>query len=174
MGMGRDRVFSGRRFSRPCSGVRQSDVFSRRGTAVLEAPERDYAPESAGPRRVSASPNRKLRRDFSDELADALNDDDVSMAPRRGGLRLKFGGLPKTMGGRIAGAAALALCLGMCAAVVLLARNVLLHDERFFIPSASSIEFVGDEHVTRTQLMSVFGEDIERNIFSVDLAQRRA
>jgi cell division protein FtsQ len=62
----------------------------------------------------------------------------------------------------------------MCAAVVLLARNVLLHDERFFIPSASSIEFVGDEHVTRTQLMSVFGEDIERNIFSVDLAQRRA
>jgi cell division protein FtsQ len=140
---------------------------------VLEAPERDYAPESRGPRRVSGSPNRKLRRDFSDELADALNDDDVAMAPR-GGLRLRFRGLPKTMGGRIAGVAALALCLGMCAAVVLLARNVLLHDERFFIPSASSIEFVGDEHVTRAQLMSVFGEDIERNIFSVDLAQRRA
>jgi cell division protein FtsQ len=141
---------------------------------VLEAPERDYAPESAGPRRVSASPNRKLRRDFSDELADALDDGDDIPARRGTGLRLRFRGLPKTMGGRIAGVAALTLCVGMCAAVVLLARNVLLHDERFFIPSASSIEFVGDEHVTRTQLMSVFGEDIERNIFSVDLAQRRA
>jgi cell division protein FtsQ len=119
--------------------------------------------------------DRRLRRDFSEELADALlDDDDASGARRRGGLRLRFGGLPKTTRGRIAGAAALALCLGICAAVVLLARSVLLHDERFFIPSASSIEFVGDEHVTRAQLLSVFGEDIERNIFSVDLAQRRA
>jgi cell division protein FtsQ len=124
---------------------------------------------------VTAAPNRRVRRDFSEELADALlDDDDATAARRRGGLRLRFGGLPKTTGGRIAGAAALALCLGICAAVVLLARSVLLHDERFFIPSASSIEFVGDEHVTRAQLLGVFGEDIERNIFSVDLAQRRA
>jgi cell division protein FtsQ len=78
------------------------------------------------------------------------------------------------MGGRIAGAAVVALCLGICAGVVWMARSVLLHDERFFIPSSSSVEFVGDEHVTRAQLMSVFGADIERNIFSVDLAQRRA
>ena len=40
------RLFSGWRFSRPCSGVRQSDVFSKRGTAVLEAPEQKYASES--------------------------------------------------------------------------------------------------------------------------------
>jgi cell division protein FtsQ len=59
-------------------------------------------------------------------------------------------------------------------AAVLLARNVLLHDERFFIPSSSSIELQGNTHVTRAQLMGVFGEDVERNVFSVDLAQRRA
>jgi cell division protein FtsQ len=62
----------------------------------------------------------------------------------------------------------------MCGATAMLARSVLLHDERFFIPSSSSIELQGNTHVTRSQLMGVFGEDVERNIFSVDLAQRRA
>jgi cell division protein FtsQ len=142
---------------------------------VLEAPERNYAPESARPRRVSATPNRKLRRDLSEELADDFSDDEDAPVDRRPvGLRLKFRGLPKTIGGRITAGVALTLCLAMCGVVVLLARNVLLHDERFFIPSSSSIEFLGDAHVTRVQLMDVFGEDVERNIFSVDLAQRRA
>jgi cell division protein FtsQ len=142
---------------------------------VLEAPERNYASETAGPRRVSGSPNRKLRRDLSDEFADDFSDDEDAPVTRRpAGLRLRFGGLPKTVGGRIAAAAALTLCLGVCGASLVLARRVLLHDERFFIPSSSSIEFQGNGHVTRAQLLDVFGEDVERNIFSVDLAQRRA
>jgi len=124
---------------------------------------------------VSASPNRKLRRDLNDEFADDFNDDeDAPVTGRPAGLRLRFRGLPKTIGGRIAAGVALMLCLGMCGAVALLARNVLLHDERFFIPSSSSIELQGNTHVTRAQLLDVFGEDVERNIFSVDLAQRRA
>jgi cell division protein FtsQ len=49
-----------------------------------------------------------------------------------------------------------------------------LHDERFVIPSSSSIEFQGNAHVTRAQLLSIFGEDVERNIFNVSLAERRA
>ncbi len=141
---------------------------------MLEAPERNYAPETAGPRRVSASPNRKLRRDLSEDLADDFSDDDAPVTRRPAGLRLRFGGLPKTAGGRIAAAAALTLCLGMCGAVMVMARRVLLHDERFFIPSSSSIEFLGNVHAKRAQLLDVFGEDVERNIFSVDLAQRRA
>jgi cell division protein FtsQ len=142
---------------------------------VLEAPERNYAPETAGPRRVSASPSRKLRRDLSEDLADDFSDDEDAPVTRRpAGLRLRFGGLPKTAGGRIAAAAALMLCLGMCGAGMVLARKVLLHDERFFIPSSSSIEFLGNAHAKRAQLLDVFGEDVERNIFSVDLAQRRA
>jgi cell division protein FtsQ len=55
-----------------------------------------------------------------------------------------------------------------------MARSFLLHDERFVIPSSSSIEFQGNAHVTRAQLLSIFGEDVERNIFTVSLAQRRA
>jgi len=49
-----------------------------------------------------------------------------------------------------------------------------LHDDRFVIQSSSSIEFQGNTHVTRAQLLSIFGEDVERNIFMVSLAQRRA
>jgi cell division protein FtsQ len=56
----------------------------------------------------------------------------------------------------------------------LAARSFLLHDERFLIPSSSSIEFQGNAHVTRAQLLSIFGEDIERNIFKVSLPERRA
>jgi cell division protein FtsQ len=142
---------------------------------VLEAPERNYAPESVVPRRVTASPNRKLRRDFSEEFADDFDDDeDAPVMPRRPGLRLRFRGLPQTMGGRIVAGVVLALCLGLFGAIVMFARNVLLHDERFVIQSSSSVEFLGNAHVTRAQLLSVFGEDVERNIFSVSLAQRKA
>jgi cell division protein FtsQ len=127
------------------------------------------------PRRVTASPNRKLRRDFSDDFTDDFDDDgDAPVIPRRSGLRLRFRGLPQTVGGRIAAGVVLALCLGLCGAVFMFARDVLLHDERFVIPSSSSIEFVGNAHLTRAQLLSIFGEDVERNIFSVSLPQRRA
>ena len=127
------------------------------------------------PRRVTASPNRKLRRDFSDDFTDDFDDDgDAPVIPRRSGLRLRFRGLPQTVGGRIATGVVLALCLGLCGAVFMFARDVLLHDERFVIPSSSSIEFVGNAHVTRAQLLSIFGEDVERNIFSISLPQRRA
>ncbi len=66
------------------------------------------------------------------------------------------------------------VCLGLCFGALWLGRTVLLHNERFYIPSSSSIDFEGNAHVTRTQLLSVFGEDIERNIFSVSLPQRQA
>jgi cell division protein FtsQ len=55
-----------------------------------------------------------------------------------------------------------------------MARSYLLHDERFVIPSSASIEFEGNAHVTRAQLLGIFGGDVERNIFTVSLEQRRA
>lgn len=158
--------------------MRQSDVFSKRGSAVLDAPEPKYAPKSATPRRISASPNRKLRHDFSEDFEDDFNDEEGIPVERRraglSGIRLSFRGLPRTTGGRVAAGVTLLLCLGLCYAVASLAKNVLLHDERFFIPSSSAIEFDGNAHVTRAQLMGIFGEDIERNIFSISLADRRA
>jgi cell division protein FtsQ len=53
-------------------------------------------------------------------------------------------------------------------------RSFLLHDARFVIPASANIETVGNTHLTRAQMLSVFGEDVERNIFKVPLAERRA
>jgi cell division protein FtsQ len=165
-------LFSKRRFSRPCSGLRQSNVVSKRGTAVLDAPEERYASESAGPRRVDSA-NRKFRRDLSDDFAEPYNDD-VPAGRRGAGVRVRFRGLPATKWGRIFAACGLLVVLGIAAGVFLMARSYLLHDERFVIPSSSSIEIEGNAHMTRAQLLGVFGGDVERNIFSVSLEQRRA
>ncbi len=51
---------------------------------------------------------------------------------------------------------------------------MLLHDERFVIQSSSSIAVEGNQHLTKAQLLSIFGEDVERNVFTVSLAERKA
>ena len=142
---------------------------------MLEAPEERFASGSGGPRRVSTAPNRKLRRDLSEDFADDwFEDDDAPVGRRKAGVRVRFRGLPTTKWGRIFAGCALLGCLGAVAAVFLMAKSYLLHDERFVIPSSSSIEFEGNAHVTRAQLLGIFGEDVERNIFTVSLEQRRA
>ncbi len=70
--------------------------------------------------------------------------------------------------------AVLLVCVGVGAVGFLMARSCVLHDERFVIPSSSSIEFEGNTHVTRAQLLGIFGGDVERNIFAVSLEERRA
>jgi cell division protein FtsQ len=141
---------------------------------VLEAPEERYASEAAGPRRVSASPNRKLRRDLSEDFAEPYEDDDVPVGRRGAGVRVRFRGLPATKWGRIFAGFVLLVCMGLGVSGFLMARSYLLHDERFVIPSSSSIEFDGNAHATRAQLLGIFGGDVERNIFTVSLEQRRA
>ncbi|MCU1253125.1 MAG: Polypeptide-transport-associated domain protein FtsQ-type [Edaphobacter sp.] len=141
---------------------------------MLEAPEERYASESAGPRRVSAAPNRKLRRDLSEDFAEPYEDDDLPVGRRGAGVRVRFRGLPATKWGRIFAGFVLLVSLGVGTAVYLMARSYLLHDERFVIPSSASVEFEGNAHVTRAQLLGIFGGDVERNIFTVSLEQRRA
>jgi cell division protein FtsQ len=82
--------------------------------------------------------------------------------------------LPATRWGRIFAGFVLLVLLGLGSVGFLMARSYLLHDERFVIPSSSSIEFEGNAHVTRAQLLGIFGGDVERNIFTVSLEQRRA
>jgi cell division protein FtsQ len=123
---------------------------------------------------VSASPNRKLRRDLVEDFADPYDDDDAPVGRRKAGVRVRFRGLPATKWGRIFAGCGLLLCLGLGTAAFLMARSYLLHDERFVIPSSSSIEFEGNAHVTGAQLLGIFGEDVERNIFTVSLERRRA
>jgi cell division protein FtsQ len=141
---------------------------------VLETPVQDYASEPVTPRRGAVTPRRTLRRDLSEDFADDFEDDDAPTRRRQGGTRIRFRGLPRTKGGRIAAVVAVLFLLGFCFAAVMLARDLLMHDDRFVIQSSSSIEIEGNSHLTRTQLLSIFGGDVERNIFTVSLADRRA
>jgi cell division protein FtsQ len=88
-------------------------------------------------------------------------------------LRVR-GGLPRTPWGRIAAAGGLLLFAVACAGAFMMARKALMRDDRFRIPSSAYIEVQGNEHVTRAQLLSIFGEDVERNIFRISLEERKA
>jgi cell division protein FtsQ len=142
--------------------------------SVLETPVQDYASEPVTPRRGAVTPRRTLRRDLSDDFADDFDDDDAPARRRQGGTRIRFRGLPTTKGGRIAAVVAVLFLLGFCFAAAMLARDLLMHDDRFVIQSSSSIEIEGNSHLTQAQLLSIFGGDVERNIFTVSLADRRA
>ncbi|HEX4038349.1 MAG TPA: FtsQ-type POTRA domain-containing protein [Acidobacteriaceae bacterium] len=70
--------------------------------------------------------------------------------------------------------AALVLAVaGSLIAATVAVRSFLRHDPRFFIPSAASIQFTGNNQLTRSELLPVFGSDIGRNLFLVPLAERR-
>ena len=49
-----------------------------------------------------------------------------------------------------------------------------MHDARFVLASSDDIQITGAEHLTREQILSVFGADLERNIFRVSLGERQA
>lgn len=143
---------------------------------MIDAPERRYAPEGRDPvkSRRAGGPDRGLRRDLTEDFAgDPYAEDDVPAQRRRGAVRVRFGGLPQDRRGWIVSAVLLLLSLAACMAAGMVARDFLLHDERFVIPSSAYIQFEGNQHVTRSQLLSVFGGDVERNIFKVPLAERR-
>ena len=115
-----------------------------------------------------------MAREFT-EYEDELDDDSIRARRRQGGVRVKLrGGMPRSRGGKIAAVLMILVLAGLGAAGAMVARNAVLHDERFMIPSASAIETEGNLHVARGELVSLFGEDIERNIFRVPLAQRKA
>ncbi|HEX7158398.1 MAG TPA: FtsQ-type POTRA domain-containing protein [Edaphobacter sp.] len=144
---------------------------------MLDAPEQDYASEFSAPRRSSppqsSSPSR-MRRDLAEDFADAY-EEETPVARRNGGVRLRLrGGLPRTRWGRIAAGTGLLVFIAACTGAFMMARSALMHDDRFAIPSSASIEVQGNEHVTRAQLLSIFGEDVERNIFRVPLEERKA
>ena len=100
---------------------------------------------------------------------------DLPARRRRGGVRVSFtGGLvPATRWGRIAAGGGLLLLLGGAVGGVLAVRSFLMHDPHFVIENSSAIEIAGNSHLTRAQLLSIFGGDVERNIFRIPLDDRR-
>jgi cell division protein FtsQ len=158
--------------------VRSDNLFSKRGSAVLDAPEPEHVSFPSGKRRAAVS-EMPLRRDasYGDRYTDSFDDDgEFEGKSRRRGVRLSLRGmmLPRTLWGRIAlGAALLILAVGSIAGM-LAVRSYLLHDEHFTVPGSAAIQIAGNSHMTRAQLLSVFGEDVGRNVFRIPLAQRHA
>lgn len=151
---------------------------------MLDAPEEMYALESAAPRRRPRRTDPEARpdegRDFDDDFANGLPErtEDAGQRRQRGGVRFRFNGrpvrMPRTLWGRIFSGAGVLLFFAVLIAIFLAVRSFFLHDPRFVVESSSYIESAGNAHVTRAQLLSVFGEDVERNIFNIPLAERRA
>ncbi len=155
---------------------------------MLDAPEQGRAYAETGPegrRRRAMVTEMPLRRNASyangtaddnpyDEDLDA--DEDSVRRPRRAGVRLSFHGglMPKTLWGRIAAGGGLLLLAAAGVAATLAVRSFLLHDEHFTVPSADAIQIAGNSHLTHAQALSVFGGDVERNLFTIPLAERRA
>jgi cell division protein FtsQ len=165
------------------------------GSAVLDAPEEMYAPETEtelSPAGVSsgtawpgggAAPAGALQRGFGTDREPVFGDGtepvsgeavEEAYVPRRGANGMRWQGLPRSLGGRIvAGCVAFGI-VGAVAVAIAGVRFYLLHDERFLVSTSADIQIAGNAHLTRAQVLSVFGADLERNIFKVSLAERRA
>ena len=147
---------------------------SKRGSAVLDAPEESLVPESEWAEREPA-PAGTLHRGNVEDYSTEVEEDEYDQGWRRQGLGVRLrGGVPKSVVGRVALGVGVLVCLGAVGASAMAARSYLIHDERFVIPASSEIQTEGNSHLTRAQLLSVFGADVERNIFKVPLEERRA
>ena len=93
--------------------------------------------------------------------------DDEDYVPRRGKLKLRFRGFPRSVVGRIAFGVVVLVLLGAVAVAVGGTRFYLMHDGRFVLATSDDIQITGAEHLTRDQILTVFGADLERNIFRV-------
>jgi cell division protein FtsQ len=157
---------------------------SKRGaaasTGVLDALEEDstYGVERSGrasERRAERGSGRRPSRAFAEESYDADPYEEPAFRRQKGSYAVKVRpGLPKSWVGRALFAAGLIAVLCLIFAGLAGLRSVLLHDSRFVIDTSSNIQIGGNQNVTRAQVLTVFGADLERNIFRVPLAERRA
>jgi len=107
------------------------------------------------------------------EVADPDGDDSTS----QGGARLpgprSSWWRPASTLGRVSLGLAAAMVLGGLAMGGYFLKTSIDRDARFRIAGADNIEATGLNEVARAEMLPVFGEDIGRNIFFVDLAERR-
>ena len=106
-----------------------------------------------------------------------MTDPDDGDSARLGGARFGDPRNPwwrpaSTVGRVFLGLVAL-IVLGGLAASGFALKAYVGRDARFRIAGAGNIEATGLTQVTRAEMLPVFGEDIGRNIFFVDLAERR-
>ncbi|HEY0308228.1 MAG TPA: FtsQ-type POTRA domain-containing protein [Acidobacteriaceae bacterium] len=159
--------------------------MNRQTTAVLDHDDADaasadrYRPDTYSGRlgdqladRQTPVPKRVLRRVTpAEEIYDDTGDSSFLRAQTR--IRVRRGLVPQSLWGKVFAGFAVFITLCVVIAGGLVVRKFLLHDSRFQIASSADVQIDGNSHVSRAQLLSIFGEDIGRNLFHVPLAQRR-
>ena len=121
--------------------------------------------------RPSASTARRQTEQATGDNAD--REEDAFLRARRR-VPVRRGLIPTRSLGRIATAAGLIFAIGGLVLLAVCIRNFFRDDPRFRIASSSSIQIMGNSQVTRSELLSVFGSDLGRNIFFIPLAERRS
>ncbi len=145
------------------------------GPALLDRPvTAEATPRAEQIRRAPSEPLR-ARREYPDALSsNGFDPEDTAVQRSRGrGRRIRRGLIPQTRTGRIVAGTAVGVLLAAVAAGCYKTDRFLRHDSRFRIASSGDIELQGNAHLSRSQLLSIFGEDVDGNLFSVPLRERR-
>lgn len=156
-------------------------MYGKRGlggsAAVLDAPPGGRVPEPDWPIPEPAPAGTLQRRTAgadADSAAAARDAREGDYSARRQSSAYRLcSTLLRTVGGRIVGGSCAALGLAALLAGALVVRRSVLHDPRFTVTTSAEIQVTGNRHVTRAQVLSVFGADLQRNIFKIPLPQRR-
>ena len=136
------------------SGVRTRARSSRVRAAMLQEADDEYD-------RVRA-----------DRLPSDPEDEAVFLRTRRR-VPVRRNMLLATRWGRITLAVLLVLVVAALTTIFLLVRGFFLHDARFRIQGASSIQILGNTEIGRSELLGIIGRDVGSDIFTVPLAARR-
>lgn len=139
-------------------------------TADDAHPRPELVPNAAV-RSIGEAP--RPRRDLVDDFAEDADTEAFLRASGRN-RRIRRGLIPSTRNGRIAAGVGVFLCLGAMAAGCLATMRYMTTSDKFRIMSSQNIEVDGNSHLSRAQMLSVFGEDVDGNIFHVPMEQRRA
>ncbi len=138
-----------------------------------------YRPTAPSPARAKKTQDSASERSASRKPAEQASGDgddreeDAFLRSRRR-VPVRRGFIPATRAGRIGAAAAVVLAIGVLLLLAIGIRNFFRDDPRFRIATSSSIQIMGNSQVTRSELLSVFGSDLGRNIFFIPLGARRA
>ena len=157
----------------------RTQPVSKTTAALLDMPE-DTSREKPRARRTAdvrraAAESLPMRRERPGISGDSYADDDTReyLRARGRGKRIRRGLIPQSKYGRIAAGVGLAAFLAGVAGAAYFVSHYVHHDPQFTIASSSAIELQGNQHLSRSQLLAVFGEDVDRNILDVPLAERK-
>jgi cell division protein FtsQ len=149
--------------------------------AVLEAPKTDYASgytSATEPawRGQEPAPAGALQRGYAADSSqpNGYGTDEEEYRPRRGALRPSLRGMLRSTAGRVVLGVVLLVLIGGLVLAAAAVRYYFLHDPRFLVASSDDIQITGNTHMTRAQLLDVFGGDLERNVFRISLSDRQA